>query len=104
MLTPAFVASGSGYCTLELILWTGSYWVLDYWPLRLLRLDLVNDIGIEVVDWPTLGIGNDCFYAAAATRIVVDSWGLRKSGGCLYILYCLYFFYYYFFTHRLQQT
>ena len=59
-----------------------------------MRLDLVNDIGIEVVEWPTLGIGNDCFYTAAATRIVVDSWGLRKSGGCLHILYfCIFFSY-----------
>ena len=69
-------------------------------------------IGIEIVDWPILGIGllasaffasgsgywtsgvgNDCFYAAAAISIVVDSWGLHKSGGCLHILYfCIFLF------------
>ena len=32
--------------------------------------------------------------------MVVDSWGLHKSGGCLHILYFLYFSCFYFFMHK----
>ena len=85
LLASAFVASGSGYCTLEL----------------------------RVVDWPTLGIGNDCFYAAAAISIVVDFVGLAQVRWLFAYFVLFVFFLFLFFSHRdynkhnkdrLQQT
>ena len=97
LLASAFVASGSGYCTLELRYWIVGLCIFCVWIWLL-------DIGIEIVDWLILCVGNDCFYAAAAITIVVDSWGLHKSGGCLHIFVFFVFLFLFFHAQKKNTT